>query len=194
MIAALWIGDAERPEFAAAAAALQQHARIYLAATVEDALRIGAAADCDVAIVAESLPLEHGRAVYDVLRRRRPTLPIVRLTGPGCDGETRSHTVEPVFGIRWFDAPAVLKEACGALERGECPNWGRPITAGPEERLLDAVAAERPSAEFAGNRLGIIARDPAIAAWLAALARAEGGRLADRTFAGPCPRPTRSMR
>jgi hypothetical protein len=179
MIAALWIGDAELPEFAETVAVLRRRTQLNTAATIDDALRRDTAADWDVAVVADAIPAQQPAAALDALRRRCPTLPIVRLSGPGCDGEGRSHVLEPMHALRWLEAPAAFDEACEKIARGECPVWGRPITLGPEERLLQTVA-ELPTGSLAGLRVGIWARDAAVAAWLAGFGKAEGAAVVDR--------------
>jgi hypothetical protein len=77
-----------------------------------------------------------------------------------------------MHALRWLEAPAAFDEACAALERGECPYWGNPITLGPEERLLQAVDA-RPSGDLEGLLVEIRTSGAAVAAWLAEFCRFE---------------------
>lgn len=172
MHAALWIGDVELPEFAPAAGVLRRRFRLSVVRQAVDALRVEPTADWTVVFVAEALPGERWSPDFDELRRRRPNLPIVRLIGPGCDGELRSHPPATVPRYRWLEAPAELERDCDLLERDECPSWGRPVTQGPEERLLEAADAvpDLPTSAVVSSH------DPATAAWLVDALRAAGAR------------------
>jgi hypothetical protein len=183
MTTALWIGDADLPEFAPAAAVLRKHGQLTVVPHVADALRCESAADWTAVVVAEALPGERWSEAVDELRRRRPNLPIVRLVGPGCDGELRSRPPATVHRYLWLEAPAAFQRDCDLLERGECPSWGRPVTQGPEERLLDAtIDVTTPS--LVGIRVDVLAHDPATVAWLIDLVRAAGGQAASFNEAG----------
>lgn len=165
MHAALWIGDAALAEFAPTAELLRRHLRLTVVPTIDDALFGADVAEYDVIILAEAMPGRTPPGSLDRLRRRHAAAPIVRLCGPLCDGELRSSPPETAHRYHWLDAPERFAEDCAALERGDCPSWGRPVTFGSEEGVLEAVAEKR-VASLAGLRIGVDACDSAIAAWL----------------------------
>lgn len=176
MATALWIGDAELPEFAPAAAVLRRRLRLVVVPRGDAALRCEPAAEWTVAVVAEALPGEHASEAIDELRRRRPTLPIVRLVGPGCDGEMRSRPPAAGHRYRWLEAPGAFEDDCDLLERRECPGWGLPVTQGPEERLLAAVVVAEPM--LTAVRIDVQSHDAALSAWLVDLVRDAGAQVA----------------
>jgi hypothetical protein len=138
---------------------------IAVASHADDALRREPTTDWLLAVVAEALPGEQWSPTLDELRRRRPTLPIVRLVGPGCDGELRSSPPAAAHRCHWLDAPADFARDCDLLDRGACPSWGRPITVGPEEIRPTDIDDDTPSAS-AGRQVAVVTHEPAMAAWL----------------------------
>jgi hypothetical protein len=173
MHAALWIGDAELVEFAPAAERLRGSLRLTVVPRIDDTLWGHDAAEYDVVILAEAVPGQNSPTSLERLRRRHAAAPFVRLCGPLCDGELRSSPPDATHRYRWLEAPDAFADDCEALRRGRCPGWGRPVTHGSEELVLESVADD-PAVSLEGKRIGIDAHDPAVAAWLGDFLRSHG--------------------
>ncbi|MHB1037337.1 MAG: hypothetical protein ACYC35_22650 [Pirellulales bacterium] len=143
----LMVGAADSPEFAEAAAPLDQFGRVTAVPNVEVACaRLAAGAFFpEVVVLVESRPGEISHEAVDRLRRLAPLARFVGLMGSWCEGETRSGApwpaVERVYWHQW--APRIAREL-ERLTEGRCPTWGLPVTATEEERLLSTVQEEPP--------------------------------------------------
>jgi hypothetical protein len=141
------IGDAERPEFRAALAALRELTLLIAVPSVEAALGHLTAGGVtpDFLVIAQSRPGEFSGEQIERLRRRAPLARVVGLLGSWCEGETRTGKPWPAaIRVYWYHWPPQCSRNVGRLLDGVCPDWGLPVTANNEDRLL-FQAVEKPS-------------------------------------------------
>lgn len=178
----IWIGDGERPEFAAALAALRRHAKVTTAVDMDDAARNESTVDCAGIVIAQAFAGQFRARCLAALRRRFPPAPVVVIVGSFTEGERRSgDPLAAALRIPWAQAAAILDRELRRLRCGTCPSWGFGETLTDDER-----AALRPAPAFgasnnanrpklpAGTTLLISAADHAAAGWLTALVDAWG--------------------
>ncbi len=126
----------------------------------------------ELIVLAQSRPGEFADTAIEALRRSAPLARVWRVVGTWCEGEGRS--APPPAGCAtayWHQWPARWGRELARTERGEIPSWTLPLTASPEERMLELDA--EPLARGAGP-VAVFARHPATAAALADVCRLGG--------------------
>jgi hypothetical protein len=145
-LTAILIGGVERPEFREALAALRELTLLIAVPSVEAALGHLAAGGVapDFLVIAQSRPGEFSTEQVERLRRRAPLARVVGLLGSWCEGETRTGKPWPAaIRVYWYHWPPQCSRNVGRLLDGDCPDWGLPVTATDEDRLL-VRAVEKP--------------------------------------------------
>lgn len=172
-ISILLVGNTERSEFRSARGTLDGFGRVVIAADVEAAETALARRriEPDVIVVAQSYPGEFSHRAIDRLRRAAPLSRVLGLLGSWCEGEFRSGEPWPaVVRIYWHQWPPRCNQQFARMLRGECCEWGLPVTATEEERLL--LGTEEPAARREGL-IAIHTRPYEMEDWLSAVL---GGR------------------
>jgi CheY-like chemotaxis protein len=144
----------------------------------------------ELIVLAQSRPGEFADAAIEALRRSAPLARVWRVVGTWCEGEGRS--APPPAGCAsayWHQWPARWGRELARTERGDLPSWNLPLTASPEERMLELDA--EPPARGAGP-VAVFARHPASAAALADVCRLGG--YEPTTVDAACPAPFSSAR
>jgi hypothetical protein len=170
-----WIGDDRATLFAAALTALRNQARVETFATGEverivagdvDGSSSKSDGELTLIVVAEKFPGEHPLRLYELLRRRWPSVPIVRLCGSWCEGELRTHVPPLVPRYAGQQAADEWDRDFATLRAGECPSWGRPATTTIEERVLERCSCDAGEVERSPLRIGVAAEAVAVRTWL----------------------------
>ncbi|MEX0936269.1 MAG: hypothetical protein WDZ59_00300 [Pirellulales bacterium] len=134
----LWIGDAARPEFVAAANVAAERTRVTVCRDCDEAAAWLARHDPpEIIVLAHQRPGRFSCTAIERLRRLVPLSRMVALLGSWCEGETR--TGDPCPGVQrifWYDWPLQWRRGVEALLAGRCPRWGLPLTASSDEPLL----------------------------------------------------------
>jgi CheY-like chemotaxis protein len=144
-ISILLVGDSDRSEFREACSALGRLGRVTEFPEAESAAAALTQHEvvADVIVVAQAFPGQFSHRAIDRLRRLAPLARVVGLLGSWCEGEMRTGKPWPgVIRIYWHQWPARCGQELGRMRRGESSDWGLPITAIEEERLL--LAADSP--------------------------------------------------
>jgi hypothetical protein len=126
----------------------------------------------ELIVLAQSRPGEFTNGAIEAVGRAAPLARVWRVAGSWCEGEGRS--APPPTGCTsayWHQWPARWERELARSARGELPSWILPLTASPEERMLE-IAAE-PIAPGAGS-VAVFARHPAAAAALVDVCRLGG--------------------
>mgnify|MGYP001159348332 CR=1 FL=1 len=126
----------------------------------------------ELIVLIQSRPGEFTDRAIEALRRSAPLARVWRVVGTWCEGEGRS--APPPAGCAsayWHQWPARWGRELARTERGELPSWTLPLTASPEERMLELDA--EPLARGAGP-VAVFARHPASAAALFDVCRLGG--------------------
>lgn len=141
------VGGAERSEFREAIAALRELTLLIAVPSVEAALghlTAGGVAP-DFLVIAQTRPGEFSTEQIERLRRRAPLARVVGLLGSWCEGETRTGRPWPAaIRVYWYHWPPRCARNVGRLLDGVCSEWGLPVTANDEDRLL-ARSVEKPT-------------------------------------------------
>ena len=181
----LLIGDLDRPEFQGVGESLESFGQIHRSRDVPAAAETLAAGeiDSDVAVILQSYPGESSQQAIDRLRAASPLSRIIALLGSWCEGEMRSGQPWPTVVRRyWHQGLSGIGREIERLVRGDCPNWGLPLTVTDEERLLaetpcrtgfQPVQTDWKSAPRKGL-IGIAARRCETFDWLSAACRQQG--------------------
>jgi len=138
-VSVLFVGDAERPDFADAAQTIRQMCTATFLGSPQAALahleRSGTAPD--LIVIAQVWPGQYPAAAIDCLRRLAPLARMVALLGSWCEGEARSGSPWPgVVRVYWHQWQARFAQQVKHLIEGQCASWGLPLTATDDERLL----------------------------------------------------------
>jgi CheY-like chemotaxis protein len=91
----------------------------------------------DLIVLAESRPGQFSSLAIHELRRLAPLARIWRLLGSWCEGEKR--TGKPPAGCTstlWHQWQPRATRAMACMLDGDCPPWGLPVTATPDEQTL----------------------------------------------------------
>jgi hypothetical protein len=135
----LLLGDAERPEFRAAAESLRRWATVWRLADADEAaeaMREGRISP-DALVVAQSFPGQFSEQAIERLRQLAPVARVLGLMGSWCEGEMRSGSPWPATArAYWHQWPARCDRELARLARGRSCAWALPPTASEEERLL----------------------------------------------------------
>ncbi len=196
----LLIGDASRPEFHEACAALHDMACVTRVADVESAiaaLHKGPLAPHAI-VLAQSYPGQFAAAAVDRVRAAVPLARLIALLGSWCEGEPRSGRPLPgTVRVYWHEAAVRFRRELPCWFDRESA-WSLPITATDEERLLATIGAsvgKGDSPVFARTKTGTVPCG-LIAIW--SRRRELGELLADtcRTagYATACMHPRRPCR
>jgi hypothetical protein len=194
-ISILLVGDLSRPEFEGANEFLESVGQVHRFLDAETAAHRLASGEIvsDLTVIVQSFPGEFSQQAIDRLRAAAPLSRMVALLGSWCEGEMRSGQPWPtVIRLYWHQGLGRIVREIQHLARGECPNWGLPLTATEEERLLAAtpcrtgfqpvaksrtgfqpVATDRKSVPHAGL-IGIAARRSESFDWLSVACRQRG--------------------
>ena len=184
-ISILLLGNLDRPEFDGVGEYLESFGQVHRFLKAETATRLLAEGEiaADLAVIAQSLPGEFSRQAIERLRAAAPLSRMIALLGSWCEGEMRSGLPSPaVFRLYWHQGLNRIGREIKRLARGECPNWGLPLTATEEERLLAAIPCRTdfqptgtdPKSVPQGGLIGIAARRHASFDWLSAACRQRG--------------------
>jgi len=173
-VSILLMGNVDRAEFHQARAVLDSWGRVVEVADVQSAataINHGAIVP-DVIVVAQSYPAQFSHGEIDRLRRLAPLARVLGLMGSWCEGEMRTGKPWPAaIRIYWHQWPPRCHLQLQRLQQGRCTEWGLPITATEEERLL--LSAE----PRAADRQGLIAihtSSSIMEDWLSAALRGRG--------------------
>ncbi len=152
--AILFIGDAQRHEFSAAAKWLQDRGA-RLASDIPTALTVLDDSDFSPAVIVlaqlASQPFTADR--IEKLRRTAPLARIIRLLGPWLEGESRSGRPIPAsLRTHWEQWPARIQQpihlAVQNLESKQTVSpllWSLPLTATEDDRLLAIFGGDIPA-------------------------------------------------
>jgi hypothetical protein len=190
-ISILLIGNLDRPEFDGAGEFLDSFGQVHQFRDAETAANVLASGEIvsDLTVIVQSYPGEFSQLAIDRLRAASPVSRMVALLGSWCEGETRSGQPWPtVIRLYWHQGLRRIGREIRRLSRGDCPNWGLPLTATEEERLLterrtgfQAIAAGHSASPSTGWKpvlqhglIGIAARRFESIDWLSAACRQHG--------------------
>ncbi len=173
----IWVGDGERPEFAAALAALRRHAKVTTAADMTEVALDESTENCAGIVIAQAFAGQFRARCLAALRHRFQPAPVVVIVGSFTEGERRSgDPLGAALRMPWAQAATILDRELRRLCSGACPSWGFGETLTDDERAVlrptppfGASNSSNRSALPAGTTLQISSPDPATAAWLAAL-------------------------
>lgn len=190
----IWIGDGERPEFAAALGTLRHHAKLTAAVDINDVAFDELTDDCAGIVIAQAFAGQFRAHRLAALRRRFPTAPVIVIVGSFSEGERRSgEPLAAALRIPWAQAATILNRELSRLRAGTCPSWGFGETLTDDERavlrptpLHGATSSSNRPTLTAGTTLQISADDSATATWLSELAGTWGATvMPDGSSASP---------
>jgi CheY-like chemotaxis protein len=194
-ISILLIGDLDRPEFQGVGEFLASFGQVRYFLEAETAAGILATGEivADLTVIVQSFPGEFSQQTIDRLRAASPVSRMIALLGSWCEGEMRSGQPWPtVIRVYWHQGLGRIGREIGRLARGDCPNWGLPITATDEDRMLAAIPPRRTGFQpvgidrksvLQGGLIGIAAARYQSFEWLSAACRLHG--YATIWFRGP---------
>jgi len=168
----LLVGEAARPEFAAAREAMEAWGEVAEFSRAEAAVAYLDRGEFvpDVIVAAQAFPGEISHAALDHLRRRAPLARVVGLLGSWCEGEVRTGSPWPgAARAYWHQWSVRSGRQFRRLARAERCAWSLPPTATEEERLV----ADR----FDGSGQGLVlirSRCGEMGQWLSAACRRQG--------------------
>jgi CheY-like chemotaxis protein len=144
----LFVGDAERYEFSAAAKWLQNRGA-RLASDIQTALTVLDNSDFSPAVIVLLFTADQ----IEKLRRTAPLARIIRLLDPWLEGESRSGQPIPAsLRTQWEQWPARIQQpvhlALQGLESKQTaspPVWSLPLTATEDDRLMALFGGDIPA-------------------------------------------------
>jgi CheY-like chemotaxis protein len=151
------IGDLDRPEFQGVGEFLESLGQVHRFLEADTAASVLAAGEIvsDLTVIVQSFPGEFSQEVIDRLRAASPVSRMIALLGSWCEGEMRSGQPWPtVIRLYWHQGLGRIGREIRRLARGDCPQWGLPLTATEEERLLAATPRSRTGSRPVAGRTG----------------------------------------
>lgn len=107
----------------------------------------------DLIVLAESRDGQHSHQALATLRQQAPLARVWRLLGSWCEGQARSgRPPEACLATYWHGWEARFGSQMRIARDGGSPSWSLPVTATPDERILDGTADQ-----FERPRSGLIA-------------------------------------